>query len=411
MTDVTRLLRFALVLIPSLLAGQTKSAAPDVRLSALRATLLPFRTHLTAHPETRGATIQFNFAKHQLRDWIELQLLKFPQDGHAGDLQQEMDQALSRARLYCDHQAQIKYPDCDGDSRLGFLGGLYVSRRDVFLIVQTHFGVQCGYDESIYLYEWREGRWRRRWQYEQSVYTKEAYAPQTIDSVSISPADKDGYRLILTLGTDLGCSVVWNPVFYHLWRLPPDQPLAKVAPAVKPLIEESAIANLSIPAIHGGLTPEGMLIEFTVHGVDPAHDREAIRHFSVQGGKVERIDPVALTPREFVEAWFEEKWPGDAPATISDSASRAELQKWYAKLHGAPAHGQFAGTTMHCTDAPDLWELGIKFDPGGSVSGALYFQVRWTQPNRFTMVHIGDHPSQDCAREDLKADQYRTLFP
>jgi hypothetical protein len=88
-------------------------------------------------------------------------------------------------------------------------------------VVQTAVGIQCGYDESAYIYEWKDNHWQRFWESQQNNYTKDKYVPQSLRAVLISPTD---YRpdadqtahVIVTLGTYPRCSSNWYPVLSGL---------------------------------------------------------------------------------------------------------------------------------------------------------------------------------------------------
>ncbi len=85
------------------LAGRC-GVAQENQLDALRATLMPLREHANDrmsndHGNTRGATPVLNVAKHQLRDWIEMRLAKFPEDGDTAMLAAEFHAGLARRAI------------------------------------------------------------------------------------------------------------------------------------------------------------------------------------------------------------------------------------------------------------------------------------------------------------------------
>jgi hypothetical protein len=57
-------------------------------------------------------------------------------------------------------------------SLLGFLSRikLYRPQHSEFLVLRTGAGIECGFDESAYAYEWSADKWRRFWQSEQDDY-------------------------------------------------------------------------------------------------------------------------------------------------------------------------------------------------------------------------------------------------
>jgi hypothetical protein len=203
----------------------------------------------------------------------------------------------------------------------------------------------------------------------------------------------------MTLGNFWGCASTWHDVTYRVWRL--DQTGAKL------MIDRTEGAWLRtgayiVESIGQRWEDKALdiLIEFTEGSIDVVvHNREAIRHFLIDGDRVTRVDPVALSPRDFVDEWLTRPWEESLHWSGSST-----LQRWYSKLHADFVFGQF-GETMHC-GTPDLWQVALTPDGGSQ----LYFLVRWRPPYHFTMVNVGDRPWPRCAEKDPDADAWRTLF-
>jgi hypothetical protein len=353
-------------------------------LDALRATLTPLREHANDrmsndHGNTRGATPVLTIAKHQLRDWIETRLAKFPEGGDTAMLAAEFHSGLRDARLFCDNC----FP-----SFLGYVDDVQVNRDQGFLIVRTSAGIWCGYDDSAYVYQWSGGRWRRIWQSEQNVYSRQNYLPRILYSVHISPP------LVMTLGSRPGCSVAFQPVYYSVWRIGSNRPLFERA-------EFASVAEF--PPVKGRVGPDDALIEFTAGGTGYGEGHEAVRHFKLRRGVMTQIDPIAPNPRDFVEEWLATKWAQSSAWSESKS-----LGPWHAKLHREDGMGDFPDPTQHCSNRPDLWQVGIKLH---DVPGETWYLVRAKPPDRFSMVSIGDRPEPDCTETVSPGAWPRTLFP
>jgi hypothetical protein len=361
--------------------------AEDSPLSALRATLVPLRSHQNERREVRGATPELTVAKHQLRDWIESRLAKFPEKGYSDALFQELHDGLRDAGVFCDACPL---------SALGYVDETRIRREAEFLVIQTRVGIWCGYDDSGYVYAWIAGRWRRVWAGEQNIYTKKGYHPQTIHAVHMSTPDRDGNRLLLTLGSQPGCSAAFQPIYYRLFRLGSNG-------TSKLMFERSELANVGeFPPSKGRVEPNEMLIEFTAGGTGYGQSHIADRHYEVRGGSVRQIDPIAPNPRDFVEEWLAAPW--------SEGAARSEspaLREWHIKLHRGDGMGDFPDPSLSCSRGPDLWQVGIKLH---DVPGETYYFVRWQQPFRFTLMSISDRPDPTCTEPDPDAARHRTLF-
>src|SRR5437868_4709223 len=251
--------------------------------------------------------------------------------------------------------------------------------------------------------------WRRVWQNEQTTYTETGYKPQTIHAVLISPYNNTNDYVVLTLGTEPWCSSNWHDVYYRAFRLGPDSG----APALVEGAEWAYLGNDR--ALEGSVARDDVLVEFTIRSIDAGvHSRPAVRHFRINGGQVKRVDPLALSPRDFVDEWLTHDWK--EAAFWSESANRSALRDRHRKLHKNFVSGEFIYPTMHCPATPDIWhvavDLGDSPAPIGAEPKGTYFLVRWRPPYQFTMIEIRDRPSVACTEQDRKVDDnFPTLFP
>jgi hypothetical protein len=363
------------------------AVAQDSQLAAVTKTVLSLRDSAQSHSDLTGVMPEVTIAKHQIRDWIESRLASFPESGDEAALSNYFLSAIANAKLFCDDES-----DCR-PTALGFLDEIAVNRDHGFLTIRTAVGtsVRCGYDNSAYVYEWRGGKWERVWENEQNDYANDAYHPQMLHSVHISDAGRDGARLILTLGTPTGCHGAFVPVYYRVWR------------TGSLILDKAEILNdEGEPPVIGRVTADDLLIEFSAGGTGYGFTHKALRHFEIHGATVTQTDPIAPTPRDFVEEWLAAPWP--------DSASRSDspaLQEWHAKLHRDDGQGDYPEPALSCRNDPSLVEITTHLED----SPKHYFLVRTRQPLHFTMVNIADRPFADCTLPDPSADQQPSLLP
>lgn len=381
------------------------ASAQDARLDAIRSSLASMRGKQPGPGRPRGATPELTVTKHALRDWVESRLATLTQRGDVAEFERQLNSELRDAGAFCGEATAQPCPEWTGP---GFLGHLKLRRSGVFLIVQTAVGIECGDDESAYVYGWSGEGWRRVWETEQNTYTEKGYQPQTIHSVLISPYNKANDYLVLTLGSESWCSSTWHRVYYRAFWLGPDLLGA-------PLLEGAEWANVSNdPPIQGSVTPNEVLVQFAVRSIDVAVlARTAVRHYRIIGNEIKRIDPFALRPRDFVDEWLVHEWKDSA--IWSESANRPLMRDSHRRLHKDVVQGEFIYPTMHCK-TPDLWQVGVDFSdpppPIGAPPKGTYFLVRWRPPYQFTMVQVGDRPWPACVEEDRAADEeHRTMFP
>jgi len=381
--------------------------AEDARLDAIHALLLPMRTSGLQNLKARGATPALTTVKHELRDWIESRLSVLQWNGLRWNpdpvvLQEQLNDELRRVELICDSQSKAPCPEQSG---LGFLGPVILDmKRESFLVVRTSVGIQvCGDDDSAYAYDLVDNQWRRFWQSEQNDYEEGKYIPQRLQEVVISSTDFHLHadrteHLILTLGTEPWCSSNWHDVYYRVWQTKG----TNVEPVL--LLSGSDWANVGGYPIHGSVNRTGVFTEYTVSSVEGGFTRPEIRHYVLEKGKLERVDPIALNPRNFTAFWLTHPWPESSRWTAE--GSRSKLKNWF--QHNKGPFWEFGDPTLHCEKQQDLWQVSTVVGENGKQP--VHFLIRWRPPYHFTMVSASDHPSPDCKEEDREADEPRSLF-
>ena len=348
----------------------------------------------------RGATPRLTVAKHQLLDWLDSRLSTLGRDLDPLEVQRHLTVELRDAGLSCNDSGPVE-AQCPDWMLSGFVGPLRIKEREDFLVVTAGVGIECGYDESAYIYSWNGEKWVLVWQNEQDKYTKDEYKPQTLHDVLISPYNAANDYLVLTLGSESWCASNWHDVYYRVFRLGPDL-------LAQPLIDgrEWTAIGFREPPILGSISNDNVLIEYLTRSIDTRIlTRERVFQYEIHPGEVRRTDPFALGPRDFVDEWIKTDW--SESSHWSESANRGAMLDWRKKSDKPGIAGEFLNPTMHCRAAPDLWQVSLELGADQS-----YFLVRWRPPYRFRMVAVTDKPSPDCTERDPRADDPdRRFFP
>lgn len=368
--------------------------------------------------------------KDALRAWIEPQLASLPpflltSDGAISStgeaaLAGKMNAALQANGLTCDGGPRTK-PRCseevgDFDSR-GYVDGVSLSflEDNRYLLVETSVGINCGEDQSAYVYEWAGKKWHLLLSSEQDDYRKGKYQPQTILSVEATPSKvawnepEKTPPMILTLGYSPWCSSNWRGLYARLWRTTPTnavpKPLLDLSPSVY-IGDEPAIAAAS-------LTDHDILIEYTDRSIDEDRfTRKHVLHYVIgEQDELNRVAPVALDPADFVDEWLTAPWKEAGDWSVSS----ASMANYHLRHHVDFIFGSFSGDATRCAKDPTLWEVG--FQPGTDDNKKIkqeetsYFLVRWLAPYRFTLMDIRSSPYAHCDIIDKMPDAIGTLFP
>jgi hypothetical protein len=397
--EVALRMRFIALL---LLSGSFAFAAEDGQLEAIRALLVPLRGQ-TTYTDTRGATPVFTDIKHRLRDWVESRIAgskenRYRWKKNPSQLEAELNDELSQARLLCGDQGQ---PDCPDESQLGFLGRVSLKESGDFLVARTSIGIQeCGVDESAYIYSLRGGLWNRIFEQEQTDYTPDKYVPEWFSEILISPFDAgspDGH-LILTIGKHTWCSSNWRPLYYKVWELNASSGERRA------LLNEDAVAFLDAPT-QGRVTRNDAYVKYSVDGLEGGSRDPELRHYVLENGKLRREDPVAVSPKDFASFWLRNDFKDVARWT--EQASRSRIAAW---RNEHKAHfEEFGFPSKRCTKHPGVWQLSTGYGDYPNET-QVYFLVRWRPPYHFTMESASGFPLADCTEEDPDADELILLF-
>src|SRR5207253_120808 len=152
-------------------------------------------------------------------------------------------------------------------------------------------------------------------------------------------------------------------------------------------------------SIQGSTSRTDVLFQYHVSSIEGGFLRPEVRHYVLRHGRLERTDPVALSPRQFTSFWLTRS--AQEASRWTDSSSVSQLEAWR-RLHKGP-FSEYAIPTRHCTLHPDLWQVGTEEGEAGKLQA--YFLVRWRPPYHFTMFSAGDSPWPDCTERDQEADE------
>lgn len=418
----------ALVLTGGTSPTAARSAAPPVEdssLAAVTASLAAVHATATAHLLAYRGDQNLTDAKNALRQWVEAQLTTLAHFSDERQFAKALNTRLAHADLFCETDANPDGKRCEPDiegvpsqySAYGFAEEVQLMRQDFgrYLVLTTGVGILCGYDESAYVYEWRNQKWTSIFVSEQNDYTDGKYHPQMIQSILLSPSNVAWNEpvsrppIVLTLGINPYCQSNWQALYARIWRVG-----TGTSSSARPLLDrEEGIFLGGERPVAGSVGSHDVLFEFTDRSIDlDSFSRAVVRHFKVQDdGKVVRIGPVALNPRDFVDEWLVRPW--SESGEWLDGKDIKSLEHWHALLHKDFVSGSFLDGSGRCRADRTLWQIGVDLagkDAGGAPV-TLYFQVRWLPPYQFTLVDITRRPHPNCDEAIDQSDLPGTLFP
>lgn len=294
----------------------------------------------------RGARPALTAAKHQLRDWIEIEL--------TGGSYRDDIQASTFAGLVNSKLKAAKVP-----------AGVQAWSDKGVLIVVTSFGIICGTDDSIYGWSWDGKAWRRVIEHEITDYTKDHYNPETVDgpeNVRFAPAgpQDDGKSYVLVTALNTWCTSGWQDRRFQLYEI--DKPNA----AAKLLVDDSAPAFTNEGNRTASLTSDYMAIEYTggENAGDPRKELFAdhVMLFTLKNGGATRVPWAAFDAEDFTKQWLAASWTESRAL----SAQGGELTAWHDRLHNEFAKKTEASVwtsfsdPVRCRDS-DLFQYGMLY--------------------------------------------------
>ncbi len=340
----------------------------------LKATAGKLQAQRLHAPGWRGESPLLTAFKHEVRDWVESNM--------TGDISDparfatSLNSVLKEAGLLC--------PDgrCAADNNLGLLGEVEVSsptQDPNWLQVETAVGIMCECDQSIYLYERRDGRWNRRFETEQNGYGRSHYRPQWVRG-ELSPPDSDGHRLFLTVGFNPACFSVWQEGYFRVFR---------VGARTTMLLDwEQAMFNIG-EDVNQKVEADEALVEFGSSGIEPGFVRRHVLHFKIEGDSAKRIEPLALQPQDFVDEWLSQKWASIAEWT------EPKLNPIHSKLRRVGVE-EYA-FAQPCASRPGEWQVAVNFEK----LGKYFFLLHDRGDHRYRMLDVSHDRQPGCPGETL----------
>jgi hypothetical protein len=330
--------------------------------------------------------------KRLLRDWIESRL---PEDLPAFDRAYPGLESQLTAELRRPGVTEPKDPAAEA----GYVSWVKLSHPAEYadeLMVEAGVTVPCGFDVSIYLYRFKTNSRIRLLEADGDS----KWGSQVVEA-RFSVPDKLGRHVLYASWDSVQCMSFWNMLDYRLFRIDADGDLA--API---LSERHSYADLEA---HVKLTPEQLLLELPAEALEGGFRRTYVTHYSFGSDSVQRIDPVALQPQDFVHEWLIRPW------SEMESRSSNGLEKWHKFLHADDGLGGYE-LVQPCAERPGVTQIGVAL--GGIRKReipeplSVYFLVADEGAYRFKMSEISFDRQEGCPGETAATyANLPSLFP
>lgn len=263
--------------------------------------------------------------------------------------------------------------------------------------VTAKFSIECGGDTVLLMFAPDNDSWKEvlRWQ-------KKAYA--TVDGgtlgfdYGVSPPDDAGQWFVVTHEVAPWCSSTWSSIRYSVLK-PTAEPLRPRV--VFSGAEEMWWGNEDF----GVLTVQKDAFDLRFHSssIDAGvHNRVWVRHYSVIGDTIQQTQPVAVSPRDFVDEWIVSPWQ-QAEQWSSKSAVgelRQAHEGWFRREKFDNSLLEYYSVNR-CADSHDHYqvEIGEETGPNFETARCFYFQVSGN--GAYTMLRVSEKPDPRCSGPDI----------
>jgi hypothetical protein len=264
--------------------------------------------------------------------------------------------------------------------------------------VEANFSIECGGDTVLLIFAPDNDSWREVLRWQKETYARVDGGTLAFD-YGISPTDDAGHWYVVTHEVAPWCSSTWSSIRYTVLR-PTAEPL-------RPKILLSASDGMWYGNDDFGsmtVQKDAFDLRFHSNSIDSGvHNRVWIRHYSVIDDTVHRTQPIAVSPRDFVDEWIVSPW--EKAAQWSSKPSSVELQRMHAlllKRNEAAETLLEYNSVRKCSESSDRYQVEIseQIAPDFRTTvRSFFFEV--IGENTYTMVRVSEKRDPRCTGRNI----------
>jgi hypothetical protein len=275
------------------------------------------------------------------------------------------------------------------------------------LLVEFTFDISCGTDSLLIAYEKLDGQWRQSLRWQSPDYTEVLGAFGNFFQYQVfQPANSTSW-LLATFHGSPWCTSRWSD--FTLDLLPPAR---GTAPQTALMHRQDEYVRDTDPILK--LSPGGFQLRVETGSLDSGiMTRPAIYRFRIDTGKdsqfqIQRIQPIAVNGRDFVDEWLQAPWNESAQwSSPSALAALEQEHKEIAALHdpnitNGPSFTY--GPVRPCSDSASHFQVELdqerNVDQKPVPGEPVYFQIQ-EGSNSFTMLSASPDSNQRCSGPDI----------
>ncbi len=273
------------------------------------------------------------------------------------------------------------------------------------LVVDLGFGIECGDDHVLLTYEYRDNKWQQTLRWQSPDYDRVSGAFGDYFQYGVLPqSDSPGWKLVTFHGFPWCTS---NLSAFYLDLLQPGEDSSPTVLAHEKGYYRRDTEPVMKPAAGG------IQLRMTGNSLDGnIVMRPVIYRYLVVEDKLERVQPIALNGRDFVDEWLQSPWADAqkwaAPAAL-DSLEAIHRQIASYEVPDAKDTPELTyGPIRRCSDSPAHFQAELDQNWLGSKptrpSQTVYFDIQEGK-NSFILLDVSTAPNRVCKGADIMAKQ------
>ncbi len=251
-------------------------------------------------------------------------------------------------------------------------------------VVVVSLGIECGTDAMLLVYEPRVQGWQRTLRWQSPVYEEISGALGGFFAYAVVPGAP--WKIAVAHGTDW-CTSRWSSFAIDVLAPTPD--------AGKPRVvwhQQHGFVLESEPRMVA--RPDGFELRVDVGTIETEQMvRKGIFRYRVDGDRVERVAPIAVDGRGFVDAWLQAPWSEAQRWSLPEGAAGFEQAHAAFEKGAKDAAVTYAYGPVRACLVKDRYEVEMDAKPGG----AQFYAIE-ERPGGYILVNYATTQDERCVR-------------